>query len=403
MKEKFGSTYLFGGNAPFVEELYEAWLEDAASVPESWNQYFSDLARQPGAVARDVAHAPVIAAFEALGKNGGFRPTAAASGGDAQKSMAVEQLISAYRFSGHQRADLDPLNRDMRPPVADLDPKTYGLTDADMSRSFDTGDFKVGSGNTAPLNQIIEALKQTYCHHIGVEYMYMTSYEEKKWLQARIEPNRGQAAYSVEEKKRFLERLTAAETLERYLHTRYVGQKRFSLEGGEALILSMDELIRVSGNMGAKEIVIGMAHRGRLNVLVNTLGKPPSVLFAEFEGKKKVDLGSGDVKYHMGYSSDVGTPGGPVHLTLAFNPSHLEIVNPVVEGSVFARQFRIGEEGKKEIIPVLIHGDAAVIGQGCNQEMLNFAQTRGYGTGGTIHIVVNNQIGFTTSDHRYYS
>ena len=163
MKEKFGSTYLFGGNAPFVEELYEAWLEDAASVPESWNQYFSDLARQPGAVARDVAHAPVIAAFEALGKNGGFRPTAAASGGDAQKSMAVEQLISAYRFSGHQRADLDPLNRDMRPPVADLDPKTYGLTDADMSRSFDTGDFKVGSGNTAPLNQIIEALKQTYC------------------------------------------------------------------------------------------------------------------------------------------------------------------------------------------------------------------------------------------------
>ncbi|BBU68996.1 2-oxoglutarate dehydrogenase E1 component [Fluviibacter phosphoraccumulans] len=402
MKEKFGNSYLFGGNAPFVEELYEAWLENAASVPESWNQYFADLARQPGAVARDVAHAPVIAAFEALGKNGGFRPTAAAAGGDVQKSMAVEQLINAYRFNGHQRADLDPLKRDLRPQIADLDPKTYGLTDADMSRSFDTGDFKVGSGQTAPLNQIIDALKQTYCHHVGVEYMYMTSYEEKKWLQARIEPNRGQAAYSAEEKKRFLERLTAAETLERYLHTRYVGQKRFSLEGGEALILSMDELIRVSGNMGAKEIVIGMAHRGRLNVLVNTLGKPPSVLFAEFEGKKKVDLGSGDVKYHMGYSSDVGTPGGPVHLTLAFNPSHLEIVNPVVEGSVFARQFRIGENGKNEIIPVLIHGDAAVIGQGCNQEMLNFAQTRGYGTGGTIHIVVNNQIGFTTSDPRDY-
>src|SRR5574343_1601416 len=254
MKEQFENSYLFGGNAPFVEELYEAWLEDATSVPESWKQYFEDLAPQPGAAPRDVAHAPVIAAFEASGRNGGFRPTASASGGDVQKSMAVESLINAYRFAGHQRAELDPLKRALRPQVPDLDPKTYGLTDADMSRSFDTGDFKVGSGQTAPLNQIIDALKQTYCHHIGVEYMYMTSTVEKKWLQARSEPNRGQAAYSAEEKKRFLERLTAAETLERYLHTRYVGQKHFSLEGGESLILSMDEMIRVAGGMGAKEV-----------------------------------------------------------------------------------------------------------------------------------------------------
>jgi 2-oxoglutarate dehydrogenase E1 component len=206
----------------------------------------------------------------------------------------------------------------------------------------------------------------------------------------------------AEDKKRFLVQLTHAETLERYLHTKYVGQKRFSLEGGEALILAMDQLIRTAGMVGVQEMVIGMAHRGRLNVLVNTLGKQPSMLFDEFEGKKKQALSAGDVKYHMGYSSDVGTPGGPVHLTLAFNPSHLEIVNPVVAGSVYARQVRRGAEGKKQALPVLIHGDAAVAGQGVNQEMLNFSNTRGYGTGGTVHIVVNNQIGFTTSDLRDY-
>src|SRR5574343_1169948 len=232
--------------------------------------------------------------------------------------------------------------------------------------------------------------------------MYLTSIQEKRWLQAKLESIRSTPVYSADKKKRLLERLTAAETLERYLHTRYVGQKRFSLEGGESAIVAMDQLIDTAGRLGVQEVVIGMAHRGRLNVLVNTLGKSPSVLFAEFEGKKASDLSAGDVKYHMGFSSDVNTSGGPVHLTLAFNPSHLEIVNPVVEGSVYARQIRRGEKGKDEVLPVLIHGDAAVAGQGVNQEMLNFAQTRGYGTGGTIHIVVNNQIGFTTSDPRDY-
>jgi 2-oxoglutarate dehydrogenase E1 component len=203
-------------------------------------------------------------------------------------------------------------------------------------------------------------------------------------------------------KKRFLERITAAETLERYLHTRYVGQKRFSLEGGESTILAMDELIRVGGSHGIQEIVIGMAHRGRLNVLVNTLGKSPKMLFDEFEGKKASDLSAGDVKYHMGFSSDLATPGGPVHLTLAFNPSHLEIVNPVVEGSVYARQRHRGDRTGSQVLAVLLHGDAAVAGQGVNQEILNFSATRGYGTGGTVHIVINNQIGFTTSDIRDY-
>jgi 2-oxoglutarate dehydrogenase E1 component len=243
-------------------------------------------------------------------------------------------------------------------------------------------------------------LRLRYCGHIGAEYMYIADVAQKRWIQARYEPARNAQRYSDADKKRFLGSISAAETLERYLHTRFVGQKRFSLEGGESTILAMDQLIRSGGSMGIKEIVIGMAHRGRLNVLVNTLGKQPSMLFDEFEGKKKSDLIAGDVKYHMGYSSDVATPGGPVHLTLAFNPSHLEIVNPVVEGSVYARQNRRGEAGKNEVLPVLIHGDAAVAGQGVNQEMLNFSQTRGYGTGGTVHIVVNNQIGFTTSDPR---
>ncbi len=400
MMQKLETSLFFGGNAPFVEELYENYLEDPASVPEEWRAYFDKLAQQPGFVARDVPHAPVIAAFAEQAMHGGFRPAAPAAADDG-KQVAVLQLINAYRFLGNRKADLDPLKRQEQTALPELELSHYDLTNADLNRSFNTGSFRMGADH-APLSKIIEAAKETYCGSIGVEYMYLTSTQEKRWLQERLEPIRARGSYSKEEKKRLLERVTAAETLERYLHTKYVGQKRFSLEGGESLIASMDELIRVAGTQGVQEIVIGMAHRGRLNVLVNTLGKPPSMLFAEFEGKKASDLSAGDVKYHMGYSSDVGTPGGPVHLTLAFNPSHLEIINPVVEGSVYARQLRYGPDGKKKIVPVLIHGDAAVAGQGVNQEMLNFAQTRGYGTGGTVHIVVNNQIGFTTSDPRDY-
>ncbi|MDR3324220.1 MAG: 2-oxoglutarate dehydrogenase E1 component [Zoogloeaceae bacterium] len=400
MKQKLATTLFFGGNAPFVEELYENYLEDPARVSEEWRGYFDRLAQEPGVVTRDVPHAPVIAAFAEQAKQGGFRQTAPQAADDG-KQVAALQLINAYRFMGNRRADLDPLKRQERPVIAELEPSHYGLSDADLNRVFNTGSFRMGA-ERAPLSKIVEAAKETYCGSIGVEYMYLTETSEKRWIQERLEPIRAKCAYSREDKLRLLERVTAAETLERYLHTRYVGQKRFSLEGGEALIASMDELVRNLGTQGVQEIVIGMAHRGRLNVLVNTLGKPPSLLFAEFEGKKASDLAAGDVKYHLGYSSDVGTPGGPVHLVLAFNPSHLEIINPVVEGSVYARQLRYGADGKKKIVPVLIHGDSAVAGQGVNQEMLNFAQTRGYGTGGTIHIVVNNQIGFTTSDPRDY-
>ena len=401
MNQLFDSTMFFGGNAPFVEELYENYLDDPTSVPDEWRDYFDRLAQMPGHVARDVAHAPVIAAFTELGKDGGFRPLAVAPASDNKKQSAVGKLVTAYRSMGARWADLDPLKRLTRPKIVELDLSFYDFADVDLNQSFNVGSLK-GLPETAKLGDIVETLKQTYCGTIGVEYMYMSDYNEKGWLQDRLETIRSRPSYDADQKKRLLERLTAAETLERYLHTKYVGQKRFSLEGGESLIVSMDEAIRAGGKLGIDEVVIGMAHRGRLNVLVNTLGKTPSMLFAEFEGKKKSDLSAGDVKYHMGFSSDVSTPGGPCHLTLSFNPSHLEIVNPVVAGSVYARQVRRGEEGKAKILSILVHGDSAVAGQGVNQEMLNFAQTRGYGTGGTLHIVVNNQIGFTTSDPRDY-
>jgi len=401
MREKeFQSTsYLFGSNAPFVEELYENYLADPDSVEERWRVYFDQLQAQAGAAVRDVAHGPVITAFEQLAKRGPVRTTS--SEGENKLQADVLQLIAAHRQLGNRRASLDPLKREERPQIAELEPAYYGFTEADMSKSFNAGNFKGVSGDRATLREILEALRQTYCGNIGVEYMHISDSAQQRWIQERLESIRGTPSFTRDEKRRILERVTAAETLERYLHTRYVGQKRFSLEGGESAIVAMDELLRVAGGLGVAETVLGMAHRGRLNVLVNTLGKSPSMLFAEFEGKIKADLTAGDVKYHMGFSTDIMTPGGAMHLVLAFNPSHLEIINPVVEGSVFARQIRRGGEAAKgQVLPVLIHGDSAVAGQGVNQEMLNFSQTRGYGTGGTVHLVINNQIGFTTSKPR---
>ncbi len=401
MKQQLSNSYLFGANAPFIEDLYEQYLDNPAAVEPGWRDYFDKLQNLPGAgsyTGPDVAHAPVVASFAQRAKEGCLHVSQRASA-DNEKQVKVLQLINAYRFLGNRWAQLDPLKRGDRPVVAELEPSYYGFTEADLGTSFSTGSFNMGAAHVS-LREILEGVRQTYCSTIGAEYMYIADVGQKRWIQARLEPIRSQPKFPAEERRRFLERITAAETLERYLHTRYVGQKRFSLEGGESTILALDQAIRVAGAGGVKEIVIGMAHRGRLNVLVNTLGKQPGMLFAEFEGKKKSDLSAGDVKYHMGYSSDVSTPGGPIHLTLAFNPSHLEIVNPVVEGSVYARQVRRGPTGKGEVLPVLIHGDAAVAGQGVNQEMLNFSQTRGFGTGGTVHLVVNNQIGFTTSDLR---
>jgi 2-oxoglutarate dehydrogenase E1 component len=403
MQQYRSNSYLFGGNAPYVEEMYEAYLDNPGSVPDNWRTYFDALQHVPavdGSESRDVAHAPVIESFAQRAKANAFANKASSADlAVARKQVHVQSLIAAYRFLGNRWAELDPLKRAERPKIPELDPAFYDLTESDMDISFSAVNSYFG-GETMTLRQIVQALRETYCGSIGSEFMHGSDPGEKRWWQERLEKARGKPNFTAEEKKHILDRLTAAEGLERYLHTKYVGQKRFSLEGGESFIAAMDELIQRGGERGVQEIVIGMAHRGRLNVLVNTLGKMPADLFAEFEHKAAEDLPAGDVKYHQGFSSDVSTPGGPVHLSLAFNPSHLEIVNPVVEGSVRARQDRRGDSVGLQVLPVLVHGDAAFGGQGVVQETLAMAQTRGYRTGGTVHIVINNQIGFTTSDPR---
>jgi 2-oxoglutarate dehydrogenase E1 component len=397
------NSHLFGGNAPYVEELYEAYLDNPGSVPDNWRAYFDALQHVPatdGSASHDVAHAPVVESFAQRAKANAFGNKASSADlAVARKQVHVQSLIAAYRFLGNRWAELDPLKRVERPKIPELEPTFYDLTESDMDISFSAVNSYFG-GETMTLRAIVQALRATYCGSIGSEFMHCTDPTEKRWWQERLEKALGKPNFTADEKRQILEKLTAAEGLERYLHTKYVGQKRFSLEGGESFIAAMDEMVQRAGERGVQEIVIGMAHRGRLNVLVNTLGKMPADLFAEFEHKAAEDLPAGDVKYHQGFSSDVSTPGGPVHLSLAFNPSHLEIVNPVVEGSVRARQDRRGDSVGAQVLPVLVHGDAAFGGQGVVQETLAFSQTRGYKTGGTVHIVINNQIGFTTSDPR---
>ncbi|AWI53543.1 2-oxoglutarate dehydrogenase E1 component [Aquabacterium olei] len=405
MMQQFRSnSYLFGGNAPYVEELYEAYLDNPGSVPDNWRSYFDALQNVPatdGSDGRDVAHAPVVESFAQRAKANAFMvKTSSADLAVSRKQVHVQSLIAAYRFLGSRWADLDPLKRTERPKIPELEPSFYDFTESDMDITFSATNTYFTKAEHMTLREIVQALRETYCGSIGAEYMHITDPTEKRWWQERLESTRSKPVFTAEKKKHILDRLTAAEGLERFLHTKYVGQKRFSLEGGESFIAAMDEVIQRAGEKGVQEIVIGMAHRGRLNVLVNTLGKMPRDLFAEFEHTAPEALPAGDVKYHQGFSSDVSTPGGPVHLSLAFNPSHLEIVNPVVEGSVRARMDRRGDTLGDTVLPVLVHGDAAFAGQGVNQETLALAQTRGYTTGGTVHIIINNQIGFTTSDPR---
>jgi len=404
MQQYRSNSYLFGGNAPYVEELYESYLHNPGSVPDKWRSYFDALQHVPasdGTQRSDVAHAPVVESFAQRAKANAFALKASeADLAVARKQVHVQSLIAAYRFLGARWADLDPLKRTERPKISELEPSFYDLTESDMDITFSAANTYFGQGEEMTLRDIVQALRETYCGTIGLEFMHCTDPSEKRWWQERLESIRSRPNFNAEKKKHILDRLTAAEGLERYLHTKYVGQKRFSLEGGESFIASMDELVQRAGEKGVQEIVIGMAHRGRLNVLVNTLGKMPKDLFAEFEHAAPENLPAGDVKYHQGFSSDISTPGGPVHLSLAFNPSHLEIVNPVVEGSVRARMERRGDKAGEQVLPVLVHGDAAFAGQGVVMETLALAQTRFYYTGGTVHIVINNQIGFTTSDPR---
>ena len=405
MMQQFRSnSYLFGGNAPYVEELYEAYLDNPGSVPDNWRSYFDALQNVPaadGTDQRDIAHAPVVESFAQRAKANAFMvKTSSADLAVARKQVHVQSLIAAYRFLGSRWADLDPLKRQERPNIPELDPAFYGFVESDKEFSFSATNTYFTKVEHMTLREIEQALRETYCGSIGAEFMHISDPGEKRWWQEKLESVRSRPTYTVEKKKHILDRLTAAEGLERFLHTKYVGQKRFSLEGGESFIAAIDELIQGAGEKGVQEIVIGMAHRGRLNVLVNTLGKQPKELFSEFEHTAPEDLPAGDVKYHQGFSSDVSTRGGPVHLSLSFNPSHLEIVNPVVEGSARARMDRRGDKRGDQVLPILVHGDAAFAGQGVNQETLALAQTRGYTTGGTVHLIINNQIGFTTSDPR---
>ncbi len=393
------SSYLFGGNAPLIEEFYERYLSDPDAIDEKWRAYFESIQAAPGGNGHDVAHSPIRSSFARLAT----QSTATATHAPvfdmeaARKQAAVLRLIGDYRVRGHQVATIDPLELRDKKNVPGLEPMFHNLSAADMDTVFSVGSLHAPKDQMT-LREIIGIVQKAYTGNVGVQIMHVTDSEQRRWVEKRVEESGCEAKLTVEEKKQVLHWLTAAEGLERYLHNRYVGQKRFSLEGGDSLIPMMDEIIQRCGAQGAKEAIIGMAHRGRLNVLVNIIGKSPQMLFEEFEGMRDPELAtSGDVKYHMGFSSDVETPGGSIHLALAFNPSHLEIVDPVVEGSVRARQERRHDAARDQVVPILVHGDSAFAGQGVVLETLQMSLTRGYRTGGTLHIIVNNQIGFTTS------
>lgn len=387
------SSHLAGGNAAYIEELFEVYLDDPTAVGEEWRKFFDEL---PHEGTRDTKHSVIRDEFRELAKNKLKQAGTVVTGAPDLKQVKVLQLINAYRFRGHQHAKLDPLDLWKQAEVPDLSLEYHELTKSDYDQEFNVGSLAVGK-ETMKLGDIHKVLEQIYCGSIGAEYMHIVSTEEKRWIQQRLEGQLGSPEFSADQAKRILKELVAADGLEKYLGSKFPGAKRFSLEGGDSLVPLLKELISRSGEKGAKEVVIGMAHRGRLNVLVNVLGKKPQDLFDEFAGKHGESKGSGDVKYHMGFSSDYATPGGDVHLALAFNPSHLEIVNPVVMGSVRARMDRLGCKDGSKVLPITIHGDAAIAGQGVVQETFNMSKTRAYQVGGSIRIVINNQVGFTTS------
>lgn len=387
------SSHLAGGNMAYVEELFELYLDDPTAVSDDWRNFFDQLPRD--GVAVDTKHSLIREQFRSLAKNKLKQAGTVMAGAPDHKQVKVLQLINAYRFRGHQHANLDPLGLWKQESVPDLALEHHGLSKDDFNTEYNVGSLAIGQ-ETMKLGEIHELLNKIYCGSIGAEYMHIVSTEEKRWIQQRLEGVRGTPKFDQEWQRKILKELVAADGLEKYLGAKFPGAKRFSLEGGDSLIPMLKAIISRAGEQGSKEVVIGMAHRGRLNVLVNVLGKKPQDLFDEFAGKNPTK-GSGDVKYHSGFSSDFETPGGNVHLALAFNPSHLEIVNPVVMGSVRARMDRLGDTTGAKVLPITIHGDSAIAGQGIVQETFNMSQTRAYQVGGSIRIVINNQVGFTTS------
>lgn len=395
MQEFWNDSYLTGGNDAYLESLYETYLKSPNDVPAEWQAYFKKVLP----VGSDVPHSDIREYFAELVKHPARSTTV--QNGNVQHELQQERvidLISAYRNYGHLQANIDPLGLYQGVYNPTLELAYYGFTDADLDTSFDVGSFSGLGEASASLRDIHQMLRKTYCGTIGTEYTHITQLEEVTWIQQRLEQSWPKFTPSKEEQLRILDRLVVADGLEKYLGFKYVGQKRFSLEGGDSLIPLLDTIVNRSPEDGMKEIVIGMAHRGRLNVLVNVIGKEPEKVFAGFEGKGIDESSSGDVKYHMGFSSDVKTATGSVHLTLAFNPSHLEIVSPVVQGSVRSRQRRRKDAEQRMVMPIQIHGDAAFAGQGVVMETFNMSQVRWFSVGGSIHIVINNQVGFTTSN-----
>ena len=402
MLAQWATSHIAGGNAEYVEALYESYLQDPNGVSPEWRDYFDKLplVQSDAGTLHDLPHSVLRERFARISKMRMRTDATVANDSHAtdyeRKQVRVVQLISAYRQRGHQQASLDPLALTSRPAVPDLDLAFHELSEADLDTTFQVGTLYFGRSE-ATLSQIRDDLQRTYCGTVGAEFMHIVNTEERHWIMSRMEAVRSAPEFTREQRLNILRQINGAEGLERSLASKYPGTKRFGLEGGESLIPMLSEAIQRVGGYGAKEICIGMAHRGRLNVLVNILGKNPIELFDEFEGRVAY-IGSGDVKYHQGFSSNMMTPGGEVHLALAFNPSHLEIVSPVVEGSVRARQDRRQDPVGNTVVPIVIHGDASFAGQGVVMETFQMSQTRAYRTGGTLHIVLNNQIGFTTSE-----
>ena len=386
-------------SAPYIEALYESFIQDPNSVSQDWKIYFETLPKNPDD-KKEVSHKDIIKKFKNQRRKRSYSDKLVNNKSIDEKQIRVIQLIQSYRNRGHQRANLDPLGIRKTSICEDLDYEYHGLEKSDLDKKFNTDTLNINQ-DEASLEEIINSLKKIYCGTLGIEYNYITNTKERLWFQDRLEPNLGKVYFKKEEKINLLKRLNATEGLAKFLSTRYPGMKRFGSEGAESLIPLVDSLIQNCSIFGAEQICLGMSHRGRLNLLVNVLGKSSKELFSEFEEDYELEGAStGDVKYHQGFSSNILTPNGEVHVSLNNNPSHLEIVNPVIEGSVRARQERLGDKEKNLVIPILIHGDAAFSGQGVVMETLQMSQTRGYGVGGTIHVIVNNQIGFTTSDAR---
>ena len=392
MQELWGSSHLSAGHAAYLETLYEIYLTTPENLSKEWSDFFSNLPSEQDRNG-EISHQSVINEFKNLS-----RGVVSAKEEIDERQGKVIRLIQSYRNRGHQEATLDPLDMMDRNPIEDLKIEFHGLSEDDLDTEFYTDTFNSGS-KKASLKNILDDLRRIYCGNIGIEYNYIMDSNERRWFQKKFESKIESYSFSKDEKLHIYERLNSAEGLAKYLAAKYPGMKRFGIDGSESLVPLVDAVIQNCGSLGANQICFGMAHRGRLNLLVNVLGKFPADLFSAFDESGELEgANTGDVKYHLGFSSNINTPGGEVHVSLNNNPSHLEIVDPVVLGSVRARQDRLDDNDRKKVVPVLLHGDASFSGQGVVMESLQMSQTRGFNVGGAIHIIVNNQIGFTTSN-----